>query len=149
MSVMLYPHDPRRYRSCSSSASRQTRPVAIQSVRTIAQAELQYNSAYPANGFACTLANLGGDPKAGAPDRPGRPAHRACSLHRSEVRLHLQPSPTAARFRSTIRTCYTSFEITAVPQSVGKTGDNGFCSDENNTIRKDPQGATSCTQPIQ
>ena len=40
---------------------------AIQSVRTIAQAELQYNSAYPANGFACSLANLGGDPKAGAP----------------------------------------------------------------------------------
>src|SRR3984885_5260010 len=40
---------------------------AIQSVRTIGQAELQYNSAYPANGFACSLAVLGGDPKSGAP----------------------------------------------------------------------------------
>ena len=40
---------------------------AIQSVRTIGQAELQYNSAYPANGFACSLAALGGDPKSGAP----------------------------------------------------------------------------------
>ena len=35
---------------------------------------------------------------------------------------------------------YTSFEITAIPQAIGKTGDNGFCSDENNTIRKDPAG---------
>src|ERR1700678_2551171 len=40
---------------------------AIQSVRTIGQAELQYNSAYPANGFSCSLASLGGDPKSGAP----------------------------------------------------------------------------------
>src|ERR1700678_3959603 len=40
---------------------------AIQSVRTIGQAQLQYNSAYPANGFSCSLASLGGDPKSGAP----------------------------------------------------------------------------------
>jgi type IV pilus assembly protein PilA len=44
---------------------------------------------------------------------------------------------------------YTSYEITAVPQSVGKSGDRGFCSDENNTIRFDPAGGTNCTQPIQ
>ncbi len=31
---------------------------AMQSVRTIGQAELQYNSAYPANGFSCSLAAL-------------------------------------------------------------------------------------------
>src|SRR5438552_3436820 len=40
---------------------------AIQSVRTIVQAQLQYNSMYPANGFACSLSALGGDPKSGAP----------------------------------------------------------------------------------
>src|SRR5277367_3582734 len=40
---------------------------AVQSVRTIGQAELQYNSAYPASGFACSLSALGGDPKSGAP----------------------------------------------------------------------------------
>ena len=32
---------------------------AMQSVRTIGQAQLQYNSAYPANGFSCSLAQLG------------------------------------------------------------------------------------------
>jgi prepilin-type N-terminal cleavage/methylation domain-containing protein len=40
---------------------------AIQSLRTIGQAELQYNSAFPANGFSCSLPTLGGDPKSGAP----------------------------------------------------------------------------------
>src|SRR6185312_2789760 len=40
---------------------------AINSVRAIGSAELQYNSAYPANGFACSLTALGGDPKSGAP----------------------------------------------------------------------------------
>ncbi|HMH12564.1 MAG TPA: type II secretion system protein, partial [Edaphobacter sp.] len=40
---------------------------AVQSVRTIGQAQLQYNSQFPANGFSCSLATLGGDPKSGAP----------------------------------------------------------------------------------
>src|SRR6202789_4429892 len=40
---------------------------AIQSVRTIGQAQLQYNSAYPANGFSCSLGALGGQPGSGAP----------------------------------------------------------------------------------
>src|SRR5215469_17851431 len=40
---------------------------AIQSVRTVVQAQLQYNSMYPAQGFSCSLAQLGGDPKSGAP----------------------------------------------------------------------------------
>ena len=34
-------------------------------------------------------------------------------------------------------------------ETVGKTGDNGYCADENNTIRKDPAGGTNCTQPLQ
>ena len=121
---------------------------AIQSVRTIAQAELQYNSAYPANGFACTLANLGGDPKVGAPTA------QASQLIEPALSTGQKSGYTFAITNCTKVTVnnqdmFTSFEITAVPQSVGKTGDNGFCSDENNTIRKDPQGGTSCSQPIQ
>ena len=40
---------------------------AVQTLRTIGSAEASYNSAYPGSGYACPLANLGGDPKAGAP----------------------------------------------------------------------------------
>ncbi len=121
---------------------------AIQSVRTIGQAELQYNSAYPANGFSCSLTTLGGAPNSGAPSA------QAAQL--------IDPALTAgqkAGYTFNVTNCskvtvnnqdmYTSYTITAVPNSIGKTGDRGFCADENNTIRFDPAGGTNCTQPIQ
>ena len=36
-------------------------------LHAIGQAEANYNVTYPANGYACTLAALGGDPGSGAP----------------------------------------------------------------------------------
>ena len=44
---------------------------------------------------------------------------------------------------------YTSFEATAVPQAVGKTGNRGFCMDMSGEIKSDPSGGTNCTVPIQ
>lgn len=121
---------------------------AVQSVRTIGQAELQYNSAYPANGFSCSLATLGGDPKSGAP------TPQAAQLVEPGLAAGQKAGYTFAITNCTKVTVnnqdmYTSYEITAVPQSVGKSGDNGYCADENNTIRKDPTGGTNCTLPIQ
>jgi type IV pilus assembly protein PilA len=121
---------------------------AVQSVRTIGQAQLQYNSQFPANGFSCSLATLGGDPKSGAPSA------QAAQLLASDLASGQKSGYTFAITNCTKVTVnnqdmYTSYEITAVPQSVGKTGDRGFCSDENNTIRYDPAGGTNCTQPIQ
>ena len=43
----------------------------------------------------------------------------------------------------------TGYQVTAVPQTVGKTGDRGFCSDQFGTIKADPAGGTNCTQAIQ
>lgn len=121
---------------------------AIQSVRTIVQAQLQYNSLYPANGFSCSLAQLGGDPKSGAPSA------QAAQLIAPDL-----ASGNKAGYTFAITNCnkvtvnnqdmYTSYEVTAVPNSVGKTGDRGFCSDENNRVTFDPAGGTNCTQPIQ
>jgi type IV pilus assembly protein PilA len=118
------------------------------SVRAIGEAELQYNSAYPANGFSCSLAALGGDPKSGPPTA------QAAQLIAADL-----ASGQKAGYTFAITNCnkvtvnnqdmFTSYEITAVPNSVGKTGDRGYCSDENNTIRFDPAGGTNCTQPIQ
>ncbi len=42
---------------------------------------------------------------------------------------------------------FTSYEITAVPQSVGKTGNRGFCTDMNGDTTADAAGGTNCTQP--
>jgi type IV pilus assembly protein PilA len=121
---------------------------AVQSVRTIGQAQLQYSSAYPQNGFACSLGVLGGDPKSGAP-----------SAESSQLLTTDLASGQKAGYTFAITNCtkvnvnnhdmITGYEVTAVPNSIGRTGDRGFCSDENNTIRFDPAGGTNCTQPIQ
>jgi type IV pilus assembly protein PilA len=118
------------------------------SVRAIGEAELQYNSSYPAHGFACSLGELGGDPKSGAPSA------QAAQLIAPDL-----ASGQKAGYSFAVTNCtkvtvnnqdmYTSYEITAVPNKVGKTGDRGFCSDENNSVRFDPTGGTNCTQTLQ
>ena len=121
---------------------------AIQSVRTIGQAQLQYNSMYPANGFACSLGQLGGDPKSGAPSA------QAAQLVAPDLATGNKAGYTFAitncnKVTVNNQDMITSYEITAVPNSIGKSGDRGFCSDENNRITFDPAGGTNCTQPIQ
>src|SRR5215469_14497946 len=121
---------------------------AIQSLRTIVQAQLQYNSQYPANGFSCSLPQLGGDPKSGAPSA------QAAQLIEPGLASGNKAGYTFALTNCTKVTVnnqdmYTGYEVTAVPNSVGKSGDRGFCADENNKITFDPAGGTNCTQPIQ
>jgi type IV pilus assembly protein PilA len=122
---------------------------AVQTMRTINQAEVSFNSSYPANGYACSMAALGGDPKSGAPS--------------PQAAQFLDPILAATGQKSgytfTISGCnkqtvnnqdmYTTYQITGVPLSVGHTGDNGYCTDDNNIIRVDPAGGTNCTQPLQ
>ena len=121
---------------------------AVQSLRAIGQAELQYNSQYPANGFSCSLATLGGDPKTGAPT-PQAAQLIAPDLASGQKAGYTFALANCSKVTVNNQDMYTSYEVTAVPQAVGKTGDNGYCADENNTIRKDPSGGTNCTQPIQ
>jgi type IV pilus assembly protein PilA len=121
---------------------------AIQSIRAIQQAQMQYESTYPANGYTCTLASLGGDPTAGAP---------------SATSAQILQGDVTSGFKSgyvlSISNCQkvtvngtdrvTSYTVTAVPQTVGKTGDSGYCSDQFGTIKSDPTGGTNCTQLVQ
>lgn len=121
---------------------------AFQSVRTINQAELQYSSAYPANGFACSLTALGGNRSSGAP------TPQAAQLISEDLATGNKAGYTFAitgcnKVTINNQDQYTSYQITAVPNSVGRSGDRGFCSDENGTVRYDPQGGTNCTQPMQ
>ena len=121
--------------------------AAMEELRTLNSAEIQYQTDYPANGFSCNLSQLGGDPKSGAP---------------SAQAAQLIPADLASGYKSgylfAITGCtkvnvnnqdvYTSFEVTAVPQSVGKTGHRGFCMDQTGEVKADPAGGTNCTQPI-
>ena len=121
---------------------------AIASVRMLNSQEAEYNSAYPQHGFSCTLAALGG--KAGS----GPPTPEAAQLINEDL-----ASGTKSGYTFTISGCtkttvnnmdqYNSYTINAVPNSVGHTGNRGFCADENAQIRFDAKGGTNCTDLLQ
>lgn len=121
---------------------------AINSVQTITKAEIQYQSSYPASGFACTLPALGGDPNAGAPTPTGAQILQGdiTSGYKSGYIFTI-----TCRDKVTVNGVDRSngYTVTAVPQTVGKTGDRGFCSDQFGVIKYDPAGGTNCTQDMQ
>jgi type IV pilus assembly protein PilA len=124
------------------------RTSAIQSIRAIQQAETMYSSTYPSNGYACSLEALGGESSAG---------------QASPTSAHLLQGDLTSGFKSgyifTIGKCskvnvngvdrITSYTVTAVPQTVGKTGDSGYCGDDDGPIKQDPTGGSNCTQLVQ
>ena len=122
---------------------------AINSLRAITQAEIQYESTYPANGFACNLTALGGDPASGTPT----PA--AAQLLQSDLASSFKSGYIFAMSNCTKVTIngtdrITGYTLTAVPQAVGKTGNRGFCTDQFGGAPKyDATGGTNCTQLLQ
>lgn len=125
-----------------------TETSAIQSVRTIGQAEIQYNSAYPQNGFACGLPALGGDPKSGPPSAQAAQVLDT-TLAAGQKQGYTFSITNCTKVAVNNQDMYTGYEITAVPTSIGKSGDRGFCMDENNIIKADPAGGTNCTVVLQ
>ncbi len=120
---------------------------AVQSVHTIINAESMFESNYPTNGFACSIAALGGDPKSGAP-----------SITAAQL---IQPdlaSGVKSGYQFTITNCtkvnnggtdrITGYVITATPLTVGQSGDRSFCADQSGIIKFDPAGGTNCSQNL-
>ncbi len=120
---------------------------AQNSVQVITKAELQYSDTYPSNGFACTLPALGGDPNSGAPS-----ASSAQILQNDLVSGYKSGYifTVTCKDKVTVNGVdrFNSYAVTAVPQTVGKTGDRGFCSDQSGIIKFDPAGGTNCTQNL-
>ena len=121
---------------------------AINSLQVIYKDQTSYSTDYPQNGYACTLQALGGDPKSGAPT----PA--AAQLLQGELALGVKDGYTFNIVNCTKVTVgntdqITGYEVTAVPQAVGKTGNRGYCLDQFEQIKFDPQGGTNCTQSLQ
>jgi len=120
---------------------------AINSIRAITQAEIQYDSAYPTDGYACSLSSLGGEPGSGAPTPTSAELIQAdlASGYKSGYIFNIT-NCTKATVNSAER--ITGFTITAVPQVPRKTGDRGFCSDQSGAIEFDPNAGTDCTQTL-
>ena len=120
---------------------------ATQTMRTIGQAEM--NTTPLIHTYACPLSLLGGDPKSGAPSA------QAAQLLDPPLAASGQKSgytftvTCGSKVTINNQDVYNSYDLIGVPQSVGKTGDNGYCSDENNIIKVDPAGGTNCTLDLQ
>jgi type IV pilus assembly protein PilA len=121
---------------------------AMKSIQTIEQAETMYSVTFPSHGYACSLRALGGDPNA------GQPSADAALLIQNDLASGIKQgyifnlsNCTKVSLSGTDRV--TGYTITAVPQTPGKTGTRGFCSDESGAIKYDPTGGTNCTQPLE
>ena len=119
---------------------------AQQSIRTIGQAEMQYASAYPQNGFACGLTALGG--AAGTAPTEQSAQILDAGLAGGSKSGYLFTINNCTKVTVNNHDMYTGYNVTAVPASVGKTGDRGYCMDENNIIKYDPAGGSNCTQSV-
>jgi type IV pilus assembly protein PilA len=120
---------------------------AINTMQVIEKAELSYSNTYPMNGYACSLPAMGGDANSGPPS-----ATAAQILQPDLVSGYKSGYIFAVTCKEKVTVNgidrYNSYAVTAVPQTVGKTGDRGFCSDDVGTIKFDPAGGTNCSQPL-
>jgi type IV pilus assembly protein PilA len=123
--------------------------AAIASLHTIVTAEAMYEATYPANGYACSLSELGGNPQT------GQPTPKSAQLIDDSLASGKKSGYTFA-----ISHCATSgepsvewnagFQVTAVPDKPQYGHPRGFCTDVTDVIRADPNGGANCTdEPIE
>jgi type IV pilus assembly protein PilA len=122
--------------------------AAIQSVRTLVMAEDMYQLTYPADGYACGLSQLGGNPQA------GQPTAQSAQLIDDLLASGNRSGYTFAISRCTQTTVnghqmVTGFQITAVPNNPQQGHPRGFCTDETGVVLADPNGGTNCTDALQ
>lgn len=119
---------------------------AVACVRDILTAQVWYASQYPSAGYADNLKKLG------MPVGGGTPDVNAAGYIDWVLGCASQPCPKSGyKFmisNTTGSPTVGTFLVTAVPISVGTTGNRGFCADQGGTIRFDPAGATNCTEGL-
>jgi type IV pilus assembly protein PilA len=120
---------------------------ATQTMRTIGQAEMEYDSSY--HTYACPISLLGGDPKSGAPSAQAAQLLDPTLASSSQKSGYTFTITCGSKVTINNQDVYDSYDLIGVPQSVGHSGDNGYCSNENNIVKVDPAGATNCTLDLQ
>jgi len=121
---------------------------AQKSLQTIEQAESMYATNYPTNGFACDLKSLSGEQSSGPPSATSAQIlNGQISTGIKDGYIFSITNCSKVTVNNTDR--ITSYTLTAVPATPGKTGDRGFCVEAGGAIRMDPAGGTNCTQMVQ
>lgn len=121
---------------------------ALGSLRAIQAAEVQYNTNFPANGYACSITALGGSASSGPPSPQAAQMLQASVASGQKDGYVFNITNCTKTTGANNQDLYTSYEVTATPQTVGKTGHRGFCMDMSGEIKADPAGGTNCTVPL-
>jgi|HubBroStandDraft_1064217.scaffolds.fasta_scaffold18638_4 type IV pilus assembly protein PilA len=108
---------------------------AVGSVRSIVTAEVTYASTW-GTGFATAIGNLGG---AVLPCTAS--AATACLIDPVLTAGSKSGYTIAAPGGAAVNGIVQTFAVSAVPITVGQTGQRAFCSDESGVVRFDPTGA--------
>ena len=125
---------------------------AVGSIRTINTASVQYSSTY-GNGFPPTLLTLG------PPAAPPAVCNSADLIdqvlaagQKSGYNFNFFPGAPVANPPAGCAAGAVSYDIAAVPITVGTTGQRSFCTNQSGVIRQDPAGAPiaggACIAPL-
>ena len=109
---------------------------AVGSVRSIVTAEVTYNSTW-GTGFATAITKLGGAVPCTASAATACLIDPVLSVNQVKSGYKLA-APGGAAVGGIVQ----SFAVSAVPVTVGQTGQRAFCSDESGVVRFDPAGTT-------
>jgi type IV pilus assembly protein PilA len=117
---------------------------AVGSLRTINTAMVTYSTNYPAVGYATALGNLGGTAAACAA-ATGATSTTGCLID-SVLATGVKSGYvfTAAGAPGTAGATLVTYTSLALPQSLGQTGQNAYCSDQSGVLYIDGSG-TACT----
>jgi type IV pilus assembly protein PilA len=105
---------------------------AAASIRTIVTANIEYSTAYPSNGFAGTLTNLG---PADASCSAGPSSTNACIIDFVLSQGTKSGYSIASTGQTVVGTANTQFTASAIPQTLNSTGVKGFCAVEDGVVR--------------
>jgi len=115
---------------------------AVGSVRALATSNITYSSTWN-NGFAPTLATLGGAPGGAATCNAAQLVDQvlAATAQKSGYKLSYNVGvPNAAAAPTCAAPGGNTFAFTALPINLGSTGQTAYCSAEDGVVRNDPTG---------
>ena len=133
----------------ANTIKKHTNEVSAQkSLQTIEQAQSMFATNYPTSGFACSLQALSGEASSGPPSATSAQLlHGEIATGFKDGYIFNITNCTKVTTNNTDR--ITGYTLTAVPATIGKTGDRGFCVEAGGSIKMDPAGGTNCTQMVQ
>ncbi|MGE0591538.1 MAG: prepilin-type N-terminal cleavage/methylation domain-containing protein [Vicinamibacterales bacterium] len=117
---------------------------AIGSVRAVNSAQATYAASCGGGGYAQTIADLSLAPAGGVafigPDLAGG-VKSGYTVNVTALAGAAQVMAAAATCNGAAANAMAGYHVTAVPVTVGSTGQRGFASDNRGTIYQDPAGA--------